>query len=83
LVRFEADAWECLQPGIRPECVTGKVCGLRTLEQGAYRLSCFGDYGWFKLLKVLQGPAPAPIETGGFDGALQESRIWYWGSLVS
>lgn len=78
LVSFEADARGCLQPGIHLEHVTGKVCGLWILEQGAYHLSCFRDYGWFKLLKVLQGPAPAPNETGGFDGALQESRIWYW-----
>lgn len=51
------------------------VCELKTLEQVAYHLSCFEDLEWFKLLKVLQGPDPAPIETTGDFGDLQGTRI--------
>lgn len=51
---------------------------MKTLEQVAYHLSCFEDLEWFKLLKVLQGPDPAPIETSGdFAGDLQGTRIWH------
>lgn len=60
------------------EYFTSWVCKLKTLEQVAYHLSCFKDLGWFKLLKVLQGPNPAPIETtGDFVGDLQGTRIWH------
>lgn len=60
------------------EYFTSRVCKLKTLEQVAYHLSCFEDLEWFKLLKVLQGPDPAPIETtGDFVGDLQGTRIWH------
>lgn len=55
------------------------VCKLKTLEQVAYHLSCFEDLGWFKSLKVLQGPNPALIETtAGFVGDVQGTRIWHY-----
>lgn len=58
-----------------PEYFTSWVCELKTLEQVAYHLSCFEDLGWFKLLKVLQGPDPAPIEnTGDFAGRLTRDQ---------
>lgn len=60
------------------EYFTSWVCKLKTLEQVAYHLSCFEDLEWFKLLKVLQGPDPAPTETTGDSVEdLQETRIWH------